>query len=121
MVVAAAGAGLCTSSNGGATWRIEKAGLQAPYCSAVAFAGDDVLVSASADHFATEGAIYRRASDGGPTLVAVASGLPEWLDGIVDTACIAARGSAVAVADKKGHLYVSADTGRTWSRRADGI
>lgn len=58
VVVAAAAAGLCTSSNGGATWRIEQAGLHAPYCSAVAFAGDDVLVSASADHFAAEGAIY---------------------------------------------------------------
>jgi hypothetical protein len=27
----------------------------------------------------------------------------------------------VAVADWKGNLYVSADHGRTWARRADGM
>jgi photosystem II stability/assembly factor-like uncharacterized protein len=54
-------------------------------------------------------------------LLMVAGGLPAWLDGIADTGCIATNGSAVAVADKGGNLYVSADTGRTWSRQADGI
>lgn len=121
VVVAAAAVGLCISSDGGATWEVEQAGLHASYCSAVGFAGDDVLVAASADHFATRGAIYRRGLDEHCPLVAVDGGLPAWLDGIADTGCIAAHGSAVAVADRKGHLYVSADTGRTWSHRADGI
>jgi photosystem II stability/assembly factor-like uncharacterized protein len=47
--------------------------------------------------------------------------MPEWLDGKADTHCIAAHGSTVAVADWGGNLYVSADTGRTWSRQADGM
>lgn len=120
-VVAAAAVGLCTSRDAGATWLIEKAGLHASHCSAVAFAGDDVLVSASVDPFAPQGAIYRRGADEHGPLAMVAGGLPEWLDRKVDTGCIATHGSAVAIADMGGHLYVSADTGRTWSLRADGI
>jgi hypothetical protein len=121
VVVAAAAVGFCTSNDGGATWLVEQAGLHASNCSAVGFAGDDVLVAAAADHFAPKGAIYHRGVDEHCPLVMVAGGLPAWLDGIADTGCIAAHGSAIAVADKGGSLYGSADTGRTWSRRADGI
>ena len=121
VVAAAAAAGLCTSSDGGATWVVETAGLHAPHCYAVAFADDDVLVSAAESPFAPRGAIYRRGLDEHCPLVKVAGGLPEWLDGKVDTHCIAAHGSTVAVADWGGNLYVSADTGRTWSRQADGM
>lgn len=121
VVMAAAAIGLCASRDGGLTWDVEQEGLHASYCSAVAFAGDDVLVSASADHFAAQGAIYRRPADGGNSLVAVGGGLPAWTDGIVDTGCIATRGSAVALADRKGNLHVSADTGRTWSRQATDL
>jgi hypothetical protein len=121
VVMAAAAIGLCASRDGGLTWDVEQEGLHASYCSAVAFAGDDVLVSASVDHFAAQGAIYRRPADGGDSLVAVGGGLPAWTEGIVDTGCIATRGSAVALADRKGNLHVSADTGRTWSRRATDL
>ena len=121
VVMAAAAIGLCASRDGGATWTVEQAGLHASYCSAVAFAGDDVLVSASTDHFAAQGAIYRRTVDGDGPLVAIAGGLPAWIDGIADTGCIATHGSAAALADRKGNLYVSADVGRSWSRRADGL
>jgi hypothetical protein len=119
--MAAAAIGLCTSRDGGMTWDVEREGLHAAYCSAVSFTGDDVLVSASAHHFAAQGAVYRRQVDGHESLVGVGGGLPVGTDGIVDTGCIATRGSEVAVADAKGNLYVSADTGRTWSRRASGL
>ena len=121
VVMAAAAIGLCASLDGGVTWDVEQDGLHASYCSAVAFAGDEVLVSASVDHFAAQGAIYRRRVNGRDSLVAVGGGLPAWTDGIVDTGCIATGGSAVALADRKGNLYVSADTGRSWSRRATGL
>jgi hypothetical protein len=121
IVAAAAAIGLCTSSDSGATWKVEQTGLHAPYCSAVEFAGDDILVSAAADHFAPHGAIYRRGVHESCPLVRVTGGLPAWLDGIADTGCIAASGSAVAVADQKGNLHVSADNGRTWSCWANGI
>src|SRR5215471_12269375 len=121
IVAAAAAIGLCVSNDGGATWEVEQRGLHALHCSAVAFAGDDILVSAAADQFAPQGAIYRRGVDERCPLVPVRGGLPEWLDGIVDTGCIASNGPVVAVADRDGNLHLSADYGRTWSRRADGI
>ena len=121
VVMAAAAIGLCASRDGGVTWDVEQEGLHASYCSALAFAGDDVLVSASVHHFAAQGAIYRRRVAGDSPLVAVGGGLPAWIDGIVDTRCIATHGSAAALADQKGNLYISADTGRSWSRRADGL
>ena len=121
IVVAAAAVGLCISRDGGATWEVEQAGLHAWYCSAVEFVDDDILVAAAADHFAPHSALYRRGVDERCPLVRVAGGLPAWLDGIADTGCIATHGSAVAVADRKGNLHVSADNGRTWSSRANGI
>lgn len=105
----------------GSAWAAEHHRLHASYCSAVAFAGDDVLVSASVDHFAAQGAIYRRRVDGCDSLVAVGEGVPAWTDGIVDTGCIATRDAAVALADRNGNLYVSDDIGRSWSRRASGL
>jgi hypothetical protein len=122
LVAAAAAAGLCLSRDGGESWRIERDGLHAHYCSAVAFAGDDVLVAASTGHFAAEGAIYRRALErAGCTPLCGAGGLPRWLDGIVDTGNIAVRGEVLAVADHGGHVYVSADAGRSWQRAAEGL
>jgi len=121
IVIAAAAIGLCISRDSGATWTVEQEGLHASYCSAVAFSSNDILVSASADHFATQGAVYRRPIDGHGPLVPVGAGLPRWIDGIADTGCIATRASALAVADKAGNLYVSADAGRTWSHRANGL
>jgi photosystem II stability/assembly factor-like uncharacterized protein len=121
VVMAAAAIGLCISRDGGLTWEVEQEGLHAAHCYAVAFAGDDVLVSAASSPFAEQGAIYRRRVDGHGPLVAVAGGLPAWTDGKVDTGCIAMHGSAVALADPKGNVYVSADTGRSWSRQADGL
>ena len=120
VVMAAAAIGLCTSRDGGLTWDVEQEGLHASYCSAVAFVGDDVLVSASLDHFARQGAIYRRPIDGHGPLVAVAGGLPQWIDGIADTGCIATYGSAVAIAGRNGSLYLSGDTGRSWSIQTYG-
>jgi hypothetical protein len=121
LVAAAAASGLCISRDGGATWAVEREGLHAPYCSAVAFLGDDVVVAASADHFAAEGAIYRRAIDRDERLTPVESGLPRWTNGIVDTGCLAVSASTVAVVDRAGCLYLSTDIGRTWTCPVDDL
>jgi hypothetical protein len=116
LVVAASAIGLCISHDAGATWAIERDGLHAPYCSAVAFSGDDILVSASTDHFATQGRIYRRPVRPGGHIVAVENGLPTWLNGIADTGCIATNGSTIVVVDRGGTPYLSTDLGLAWSR-----
>ncbi|HWZ91683.1 MAG TPA: hypothetical protein VNW92_22630 [Polyangiaceae bacterium] len=121
VVMAAAAAGLCSSRDGGATWTVQYEGLHARYCSAVAFVGDDVWVAASDSHFASQGRVYRRrVAEDGP-LSAVLGDLPEWTDGIVDTNCIAASGSRVALADRAGNVYLSSNAGLNWSRAADRL
>jgi len=118
IVVAAAAVGLCISRDSGATWIIEREGLHAPHCSAVAFSGDDIIFSASTDPFAAEGRIYRRPVKPDGSLVAVEGGMPAWIEGIADTGCIAANGSSIAVADRAGNLYGSDNFGRAWSCRS---
>ena len=121
IVVAASAIGLCISHDAGTTWTIDRDGLHASYCSAVAFSGDDILVSASTDHFAPQGRIYPRRIRPDGAIEAVGSGLPEWTNGIVDTGCIATNGSSVAVADKDGNLFCSDDFGRSWSCSETGL
>ena len=118
IVAAAAAVGLCISRDSGATWIIEREGLHAPHCSAVAFSGDDILVSAATDPFAAEGRIYRRPVKPDGSLVGVEGGMPAWTEGIVHTGCIASNGSSIAVADRAGTLYGSDDFGRAWSCRS---
>ena len=117
-VVAAAGAGLCISHDAGATWWVEREGLHATYCSAVAFAGDDLLVAASADHFAPQGAIYRRRIGEREPIERVAGGLPQWLSGICDTQCLDSTGDTVALVDRTGKVFLSQDSGARWSEYA---
>lgn len=136
IVIAATATGLAVSEDGGTSWSIETEGLPGPdhYCSAVAFAGDDILVAASADHFAPRGAVYRRSIGGGGPLVPLGAPdvasedqdpdhfrLPRWTGGIVDTACVSTCGDTIAIADGQGTVVLSEDNGRSWSRVAEGI
>lgn len=116
IVAAASAIGLCISRDAGATWTIEKEGLHAPHCSAVAFSGADILVSASTDPFAAQGRIYRRPIRPDGKIAAVEDGLPTWTNGKTDTGCIASKGSTIAVVDSAGTLYLSTEFGRAWSR-----
>ena len=119
--IAAAAVGLCISRDAGATWTIEQRGLHAPHCSAVAFGRNDIFVSASTDPFAAQGAVYRRAIDGKGPLQPLGGGMPQWIDGVADTNCIATRDSMAALIDRSGRLYVSHDDGATWSCPLDPL
>ncbi len=78
-------------------------------------------MSASTDPFAAQGAVYRRPLEGEGPLQTLGGGLPLWLDGKVDTDCIATRDSVVALIDAAGNLYVSLDDGASWSQSADAL
>jgi hypothetical protein len=116
MVAAASGIGLCISRDRGATWTIESDGLHASHCSAGAFSGDDVLVSASTDPFAAQGRIYRRPIGPDGKIVAVEGGLPTWINGKADTGCISTNGSMIVVVDRAGTVYLSTEFGLAWSQ-----
>jgi len=119
-VAAAAAVGLCISRDGGASWRIETDGLHASHCSAVAFVGDDVFVSASESPFSKEGAVYRRPAGGAGPLTPVGGGLPRRTAGKVDTTGIGVHGQSAAIVDSAGNVYLSRDDGRSWAREAEG-
>ncbi len=121
IVLAASAVGLGVSRDGGASWSITAEGLFSSYCSAVATTEDWILISVSSDHFAPQGAVYRRrVDDDGPMQRLQGGGLPEWFDGIVETRCISVRGDCVAIADKTA-LYCSQDGGESWSKLAEGL
>jgi len=119
VAAAAAARGLCISRDGGMSWRIETEGLDHPYCSAVAFIGDDIYVAASDGHFVKEGGVYRRPIDSSVALKPVGGGVPRVLDGIVDTANIAVDGASAAIVDRGGNVYLSEDAGLSWARAAE--
>ncbi len=123
VVVAAAAVGLCISRDGGRGWDVVVDGLHATYARAVAFDGDDVLVSASDGPFTRRSAIYRRSGDG--RLVRESDGLPEWLEGNVDTRCLAVAKGRAALADESGSVWVKASSAvgvpARWSRPIEGL
>jgi hypothetical protein len=115
LIAAASAIGLCISRDAGATWNIEREGLQATHCSAVAFSADDILVSASTDPFAPQGRVYRHSAN------AIKRAFQDSTAGIVDTGCIATGGPFIAIIDKGGSLYRSSDFGHTWSHTITGL
>jgi photosystem II stability/assembly factor-like uncharacterized protein len=121
IVAAASAVGLCISRDAGATWMIEHEGLHASHCYAVAFSGEDILVSAATDPFTTQGRLYRRPIRADGAIVAVEDGLATSTNGSADTSCIATKGSMIVVVDKAGILYQSTDFGRTWSESSSKL
>ena len=121
IVIAASAIALCISRDGGTTWSVEQEGLHAIYCSAVAFPGNNKFVAAIEDHFAAQGAVYRRPLDAQVPFVPVGAGIPTWTAGFVDTSCIAMSNSALAITDKGGNLYICAGAEYAWSRCPDRI
>ncbi len=121
LVAAASGVGLCISRDAGATWTTERDGLHASHCSAVAFSGDDIFVSAATDPFAAQGRIYRRPIRPDGHIVPVEDGMPAWTEGIVHSGCMATNGSTIVAVDRAGTLYLSTDFGRAWSRSSSQL
>lgn len=121
VVVAACAVGLCVSRDAGASWDLDRPDFDVPHCSAVAFCGEDVLVSVSDGPFASVGTVLRRPLGSPGSLSPVGAGLPDRLEGIVDTGCIASKGAQLAVVDRAGNVHASQDGGQRWTKLTDGI
>ena len=121
LVLAASARGLGISDDDGRSWRFDTGGLHANYLRAVTVAGGIVLVSASTGPSTDRAAVYRRrVGDTGP-FDRCTEGLPEWFSENVDTACLAASGSRVALGTSDGSVYTSDDAGASWTLAAGGL
>jgi hypothetical protein len=121
VVTAAAAAGLCVSTDAGATWRaISGDGMTSTYSLAVAMLEEEVLFSLQDGPFANRSQLWRWRI-GEDRAEPVREGLPEWLEGTVDTAHIAARDGRAAVIDGAGNLWLSDAGSRGWQPIARGV
>lgn len=121
VVLAACADGLAQSRDGGESWRLRKDGLPRTYCRAVAAAGDTVVVSASEGPDALRSRLYRAPLEGWGGFQRCRAGLPEWLEGNVDTGWLAASEEIVAVATSGGKVFSSTDLGSSWCQVAAGL
>ncbi len=121
VVLAAAAIGLGLSEDGGHSWTFATEGLHGRYLRAVAVAGDVVLVTASTGPRGRRAAVYRRRLGRDEPFERCRAGLPEWFPGHVDTHCLDAWGSAVALGTDDGRVFVSEDRGSRWELLAKGL
>ena len=116
-VAAAAAVGLCVSKDGGESWQVYGNSSEASSALAVAVLEDEVLFSIQDGPFAKQSQLWRwRSADG--QLEQVRDGLPEWLDGKIDTSWIAAAHHQAALIDKGGNLWWSQAASKRWQRIA---
>ena len=122
MALAACASGLATSGDGGMSWELHDEGLHATYARSVALAGGTVLLGVSTGPGGAQAAVYRRPRAGDRPYERCRAGLPEWLEGNIDTFCLTGGpGGTAAFATAGGDLYLSSDEGATWERAAAGL
>ncbi len=117
VVAAAAAVGLCISNDGGRNWKVLSEGLELTDSLAVAVLDDEVLFSVQDGPFASRSQVWRWRI-GGERVEQVRDGLPEWLDGKVDTAHIDATGGRAGILDGGGNLWLLGAAPRRWERIA---
>jgi hypothetical protein len=117
IVAAAAAVGLLMSQDGGQNWSVLDEGLELKDSLAVAVLTDEALFSIQEGPFAKRSQLWR-CRIGGKRLEQVRDGLPEWLDGKIDTAHITAGAGRAAVVDGGGNLWLSTAGSSGWKRLA---
>jgi hypothetical protein len=119
-VAAACAVGLAVSHDGGLRWSLITEGLDETNSLAVAALAEEVLFSIQDGPFAKRSQIWRW-RQGARRAEQVRDGLPEWLEGKVDTGHIAAGGGRAAVVDGGGNLWLSREGSVGWERIAGGL
>ena len=120
LVAAATAVGLCLSDDSGQNWKVISAGLEIKNSLAVAVLQDEVLFGISDGPFAKRSQVWRWRI-GGERLEQVGDGLPQWLEGKIDTAWIAAGGGRTAILDGGGNLWRSRAGSSGWERIATDL
>ena len=117
LIAAATAVGLCISHDSGLAWRVLNEGLDITNSLAVAVLDNEVLFSIEDGPFAPASQLWRWRV-GSERLEQVRGGLPEWLDGKIDTGWIAAGRGRAAVIDKGGNLWLSQAGSTGWQQIA---
>ena len=120
LVAAATAVGLCVSRNKGESWQVFSEGMEITNSLAVAVLEDEILFSIQDGPFAKRSQIWRWKIDG-EDVEQVHEGLPEWLEGKVDTNWIAANQGRAAILDGGGNLWLSQLGSTGWQRIATGL
>jgi hypothetical protein len=120
VVAAAAAIGLCTSLDGGATWSVVTEGLDPRYSLAIAWLEDEALFSIQDGPFAKRSRLCRWRI-GESRAEVVNDGLPDWLDGRIDTAHIGANKGSAAIVDEGGNVWLSSHGSKDWKPIATGL
>lgn len=119
-LLAATAKGLALSPNRGETWTFNDRGLHAPYSRAIALGDDTLYMTASDGPFGGRAALYRM-SEGAEVFTKCDRGLPEWVEGNIDTGCLAVSGANVAFGTEDGRIFVSTDQGDSWDEAATDL
>jgi photosystem II stability/assembly factor-like uncharacterized protein len=120
IVAAAAAVGLCISHDGGRTWNVHSTGPEVANSFAVAVLHNQVLFSVQDGPFAKRSQLWRWWI-GADSIEQVRDGLPQWLDGKIDTAKIAAGCERAAIVDQGGSLWHSREGSSRWERIATDL
>jgi len=120
-VLAATAWGLASSSDRGDSWEFDDESLHATYARAVVVSGDVVVMSVSSGPRGDASTLYRRPLDAPGSFVRCGGELPEWFAENIDTGCLAASGETVAFGTEDGELFLSDDSGETFTRVADNL
>jgi hypothetical protein len=114
VIASASAVGLLTSLDGGATWNvITEAAMDPPHALAVAMLPDEALFSIQDGPFAKRSQVWRwHVGDSRAELVR--DGLPDWLEGRIDTHHIAANGERAALVDGAGNVWLSSEGSTGW-------
>ena len=121
LMAAAAAAGLYVTEDRGRSWTLYKDGLQTPsYCLAVAHLKDEILFSHEDGPFAKQSQVWKWSMKT-RKLEQVRDGLPEWLEGKVDTNFLSSKDEQVAVLDGGGNLWFSRSGSRSWKQVAKHV
>ena len=120
IVACATAYGLSVSEDGGRSWTTYGEGLEVTHGLAVAVLDSEVLFSVQSDPFAERSQIWRF-HIAGKSIEQVRDGLPQWLDGKVDTLHIAAGGGRAAIVDQAGNLWLSRQGSAAWQCIATDI
>lgn len=121
LVLAACAGGLASSADLGENWTFRTDGLEARYSRAVVVCGDSLLVSASHGPRGGRAAVYRAGVSDGAFERCLAG--PGWFEDNIDSFCLDALrlGPLAAFGTSDGDLYVSDDSGSSWTQLASAL